>query len=98
MFFLTFFKGLIEKSETVTVELKNGLQITGQITYVDQNLNFNLLNPEVPNQIEQPQFVSLKNTFIRGSNVRYIHIPDDIDKQVMIEACRNEVKKQKQQQ
>ena len=67
------------------------------MTYVDQNLNFNLSQPEVvPNPALQPQLTSLKNCFIRGSTVRYIHLPqDEVDQEVLLEACKNEVKNQK---
>ncbi|CAD8139540.1 unnamed protein product (macronuclear) [Paramecium tetraurelia] len=96
-FFQTYFRGLIERCVSVTIELKNGLQIQGQITYVDDNLNFNLVDPEVSDPVKQPQLITLKNSFIRGSTVKYVHIPqEELQEEVLISACKNEVKKQKQ--
>ncbi len=32
--------------------------------------------------------IALKNCFIRGSTVRYVHIkPDDVDTELMLESC-----------
>lgn len=50
--------------------------------------------PEVPDPKKQPQLISLRNCFIRGSTVKYVHIPpEELETEVLISACKNEVKK-----
>uniref|UniRef100_A0A5S6R2U8 Uncharacterized protein n=1 Tax=Trichuris muris TaxID=70415 RepID=A0A5S6R2U8_TRIMR len=75
MLFFSFFKSLIGKE--VTVELKNDLSVSGNLHSVDQYLNVKLLDVCVQEPSKFPQLISAKNCFIRGSVVRYIHLPSD---------------------
>ena len=94
--FHTFFKTLVGKE--ITVELKNNLLIQGTLTSVDQFLNVKLDNISVPDPDKYPQFLSIKNCFIRGSVVRYIHLPPgEIDPAMLQEATRKEAMQSKAQ-
>ena len=95
--FHTFFKTLIGKE--VTVELKNNLIIQGTLISVDQFLNVKLDAISVPDPDKYPQFLSIKNCFIRGSVIRYIHLPPaEIDVSSLQEATRKEYLQSKGQQ
>lgn len=95
--FHTFFKTLIGKE--ITIELKNGLLIQGTLTAVDQFLNVKIDNISVPDPDKYPQFLSIKNCFIRGSVVRYIHLPaTEVDTTSLQEATRKEAIQSKMQQ
>ena len=69
----SFFKTLIDT--TVTVELKNDIQIRGTLKSVDQYLNIKLDDITVVDEIKYPHLSAVKNVFIRGSVVRYVHLP-----------------------
>lgn len=73
MIFLSFFKTL--EGKTVTVELKNDLQITGTLASVDQFLNFKLANARAVDSAKFPQLLSVKDMFVRGSVIRYVSVP-----------------------
>jgi len=58
----------------VTVELKNDLAITGVLHSVDQYLNIKLTSTRVVDEAKYPHMMSVRNCFIRGSVVRYVHV------------------------
>ncbi|KRZ37215.1 U3 small nucleolar RNA-associated protein 15 -like protein [Trichinella pseudospiralis] len=87
--FFSFFKSLIGKE--VVVELKNDLSITGNLHSVDQYLNLRLNDVSISDPEKYPHLVSVKNCFIRGSVVRYVHLPaDEVDTQLLQDATRKE--------
>jgi len=87
MIFFSTFKTLIGKD--LTVELKNDLVISGQLHSVDQYLNIKLIHISVLNSEKYPHLQSVRNIFIRGSVVRYIHLPvDHVDTQLLQDATR----------
>ena len=93
MLFFTLFQKLVEQKATVTVELKNDVAITGQLQSVDQYLNVKLANVSIEEPEKYPHLVSLKNCFVRGSVVRYIHImPETVDVEKLQDDCRREAK------
>ena len=71
---------LIERKADISVEFKNGVIITGKITYVDLNFNINLIDLAI-NTAKYPHFVNyynqngLKSIMIRGAGIRHIHLP-----------------------
>ena len=71
MLFLVF-KTLVDQE--VTVELKNDIEIKGTLKSVDQFLNLKLDNITCTNGQRYPYLGAVKNLFIRGSNVRYVHM------------------------
>lgn len=89
MLFFSFFKTLIDTP--VTVELKNDIQIRGVLKSVDQYLNIKLDDIQVVEEIKYPHLSAVKNVFIRGSVVRYVHLPShSVDVQLLEDATRRE--------
>ncbi|KAJ9636093.1 U6 snRNA-associated Sm-like protein LSm2 [Rhinocladiella similis] len=94
MLFFSFFKTLTQ--QTVTVELKNDISIRGTLKSVDQYLNIKLDDVTVLDELKYPHLSSVKNIFIRGSVVRYVHLPPDkVDRGLLEDACRREAMAQK---
>ncbi|RDA92835.1 hypothetical protein CP533_2866 [Ophiocordyceps camponoti-saundersi (nom. inval.)] len=84
---VAFFKTLIDHE--VTVELKNDIQLRGTLKSVDQYLNIKLDDISVVEEIKYPHLSSVKNVFIRGSVVRYVHLPAaSVDTQLLEDATR----------
>ena len=93
MLFFEFFQGLVEKQAAVVVELKNDVQLTGVLQSIDQFLNIKLINVRVADEAKHPHLAALKNCFIRGSVVRYIHLAkSDIDTAALQDKCRKDAK------
>lgn len=89
MIFFTFFKTL--EGKTVTVELKNDLQIRGTLVSVDQYLNLKLDAVQVVDKESFPQLLSVRSLFIRGGVVRYVHVPPEaVDTELLQDAARKE--------
>ncbi|PNP42630.1 U6 snRNA-associated Sm-like protein LSm2 [Trichoderma gamsii] len=87
MLFFSFFKTLIDHE--VTVELKNDIQLKGKLKSVDQYLNIKLDDIQVVEELKYPHLSSVKNVFIRGSVVRYVHLPAaSVDTQLLEDATR----------
>ncbi|KAM0482970.1 hypothetical protein ACHAPX_002414 [Trichoderma viride] len=87
MLFFSFFKTLIDHE--VTVELKNDIQLKGKLKSVDQYLNIKLDEIQVVEELKYPHLSSIKNVFIRGSVVRYVHLPAaSVDTQLLEDATR----------
>jgi U6 snRNA-associated Sm-like protein LSm2 len=94
MLFYSFFKTLHGKQ--VVVELKNDLAIQGTLDSVDQYLNIKLNDISVLDAVAHPYLSSVKNCFVRGSTVRYIHIPKDlVDVELLQDATRLEAREAK---
>lgn len=104
MLFFSLFKTLVDQE--VTIELKNNLKLTGTIKSVDQFLNIKLDNISTPeSQIDEdgdmvylnnPHFAGLKNLFIRGSNIRYVHLKKSlVDCNLLQDAARRELSMEK---
>eukprot|EP00922_Rhytidocystis_sp_ex-Travisia-forbesii_P022978 GHVS01033751.1.p1 GENE.GHVS01033751.1~~GHVS01033751.1.p1 ORF type:complete len:116 (-),score=13.00 GHVS01033751.1:79-426(-) len=95
--FFTFFQTLVDKGSVLTVELKNDLQITGTLHSVDQFLNIKLNNVAVNDPQKFPHMLSVKSCFVRGSVVRYVHLPSsDIDTELLQDSCRKIASQQQQ--
>ena len=85
----SFFKTLVGKP--VCVELKNDLSLTGTLESVDQYLNVKLSNVDVVDKERFPQLLACKDSFIRGSTIRYIQIPrNEVDTELLQDAARKE--------
>ncbi|OAA32765.1 small nuclear ribonucleoprotein LSM2 [Moelleriella libera RCEF 2490] len=85
----SFFKTLIDQE--VTVELKNDIQLKGILKSVDQYLNIKLDDISVVEEPKYPHLSSVKTVFIRGSVVRYVHLPAaSVDTQLLEDATRRE--------
>jgi small nuclear ribonucleoprotein (snRNP)-like protein len=74
----------------ITVDLKNDIKITGTLKSVDQFLNLKLDNIQVDTE-KYPHFIAIKNLFLRGTNIRYIHLnPAYVDTNLLQDASRRE--------
>lgn len=94
MLFFSFFKTL--EGQEITVELKNGLMIKGTLHSVDQFMNCKLTKIEVVDAAQHPHLLSMKNVFIRGSVIRYVHMQAaDVDVALLQDATRREYKEGK---
>ncbi|GAB7328195.1 hypothetical protein MBLNU13_g00219t1 [Cladosporium sp. NU13] len=84
-----FFKTLV--NHEVTVELKNDISVRGTLKSVDQYLNIKLDDISVVEEMKYPHLSSVKNVFIRGSVVRYVHLPANaVDTPLLEDATRRE--------
>jgi len=89
MLFFSFFKTLVDHQ--VTVELKNDVSIRGTLKSVDQFLNIKLEDITVVEELRYPHMSAVKNVFIRGSVVRYVHLPAAaVDTALLEDATRRE--------
>lgn len=64
------------RKETVTVEMKNGTVAHGTVTAVDHSMNIHLKTVQL--QVRGRNPVKLQALSIRGSNVRYVLLPDSL--------------------
>jgi small nuclear ribonucleoprotein D1 len=72
--------------ETVSVELKNSTVVQGQLESVDGSMNISLINVRVQAKDKSP--VPMDSISIRGSNVRYVILPDHLSlDQLLFEAA-----------
>ncbi|GAA96352.1 hypothetical protein E5Q_03018 [Mixia osmundae IAM 14324] len=89
MLIYSVFKTLTE--QVVTVELKNDLAIRGTLKSVDQFLNIKLDNISVLDPERHPHMMTVRNCFVRGSVIRYVHIPKNaIETPLLEDATRRE--------
>mmetsp|Transcript_24321 Transcript_24321/g.56675 ORF Transcript_24321/g.56675 Transcript_24321/m.56675 type:complete len:108 (-) Transcript_24321:1-324(-) len=87
MLFYTLFKTL--QGKEVIVELKNDVSIRGILHSVDHFLNIKLEKTSVVQASRFPQLTTLKTAFIRGSVVRYVHLPrTEVDTELLQDAAR----------
>ncbi len=90
MLFFEFFQTQVGKQ--VVVELKNDIKIQGELEAVDQFLNVKVKNVRVLEEKNYPHLAALKNAFIRGSVVRYIHLsPSSVNTDDLQDKCRREL-------
>ncbi|KAF7845865.1 hypothetical protein BT93_L0257 [Corymbia citriodora subsp. variegata] len=89
MLFFSFFKTLV--NTPLTIELKNDILIRGTLKSIDQYLNIKLDDITVLNEEKYPHLSAVRNIFIRGSVVRYVHLdPAAVDTGLLEDACRRE--------
>ena len=87
--FQTFFRTLV--GQTVTVEMKNDLQVRGVLLSCDQYLTLKIGDVEVVDRERHPQLLALRTIFVRGSVVRYVHVPKAaVDTELLQDAARKE--------
>ena len=85
----------------ITIELKSGVKVEGNLEQVDDQMNFHLSDIKLLQSTESggpdrqlPHFSMCSATFIRGNVIRYVHLnKGEVDTDPLTEACRNEVKR-----
>merc|ERR1719215_1225543 len=63
-------------NESVVVELKNSTVVNGTVTGVDMSMNVHMKNIKFTVKGKPP--VSMDHLTIRGNNLRYVILPDNI--------------------
>ena len=71
--FYAILKSISQNNSKVIVELKNDMELKGNLVSVDTNLNIVLSKPNFEENDKMHQFKYTYNTFIRGNVIRYIH-------------------------
>ncbi|EGR31279.1 small nuclear ribonucleoprotein sm d1, putative [Ichthyophthirius multifiliis] len=84
------------KNQTVTIELKNGTQITGSIIGVDIRMNTHLSKVKLTIKGKNP--VSLDHLTIRGNNIRYFLLPEALPIDTLLVDEPPKVQKRQQNQ
>uniref|UniRef100_A0A1X7VC31 Sm domain-containing protein n=1 Tax=Amphimedon queenslandica TaxID=400682 RepID=A0A1X7VC31_AMPQE len=77
---LCFLQGL--QNCKTTVELRNEITIKGTIVNVDDKMNTTISGAEY--KYLDGTVMNCENLFIQGSQIRYVHIPDDIDPMTLL--------------
>ena len=72
------------KHETVTIEMKNGSQVLGTITKIDEAMNTHMSNVKIARK-GKPQ-VTLDMLYIRGGSIRYYMLTDFLPIDSLLEA------------
>ncbi|GAA5999883.1 hypothetical protein JCM5350_006877 [Sporobolomyces pararoseus] len=79
----------LQGGEPLVIELKNDLRVQGVLVSVDQFLNIKLDNISVLEEDKYPHMAAVRNCFIRGSVIRYVHLPKNaVDTQLLEDATR----------
>lgn len=60
-----------------TIELRNETSVTGRVGFVDANMNVHLTDATF--RTVDGQESCFEQFFIKGINIRFVHIPDDVD-------------------
>jgi U6 snRNA-associated Sm-like protein LSm2 len=85
------FQGMFKslKGHKVIVELKNEVVLKGILQHSDNYFNLKLMEVEVLDSESFPQLPRLSSAFVRGSAVKYVHLPPEDVKLDKIRAlCR----------
>jgi U6 snRNA-associated Sm-like protein LSm2 len=87
--FYAILKSICQNNSKVTVELKNDMEIKGNLVSVDTNLNLVISKPNFDEAENIHQLKNTYNIFIRGNVIRYIHFDKkEMNTELIEEACK----------
>ena len=87
--FYAILKSISQNNSKVTVELKNDMELKGNLVNVDNNLNLVLSINNFKEDENVHQLKNIYNIFIRGNVIRYIHFDNkEINTELIEEACK----------
>ncbi|EPY32386.1 small nuclear ribonucleoprotein D1 [Strigomonas culicis] len=67
----------------VEIELKNSQIVSGEVTFVDSNMNTYLKNVKITSKSKNP--VEAEEYMVRGSTIRYVIMPESLDPKAVLE-------------
>ena len=80
-------RSLAERNTKIKVILKNDIEITGKLNYVDSNLNMQILDAKS----NSPYLPGMIKCFIRGSSVKFLSIlSDDCSEELLDQLIQKE--------
>ncbi|CAN3375457.1 hypothetical protein DIURU_002349 [Diutina rugosa] len=77
-------------NQPVTVELKNGTSVSGQMVSCSPTMNLSMKNIKVVQRHHDPQM--LKHINIRGNQIRQILLPDDLNVDAVLAKSATKIK------
>ncbi|KAM9901938.1 hypothetical protein OXX79_004243 [Metschnikowia pulcherrima] len=77
-------------NQTVTVELKNGSSVNGQVLSCSPSMNLSLKNIKLIQPHRDPQLMQYMN--IRGNQIRQIVLPDDLNIESLLAKSVSKIK------
>ena len=87
--FYAILKSICQNNSKVTVELKNDMEIKGNLVSVDTNLNLVISKPNFDEAENIHQLKNTYNIFIRGNVIRYILFDKkEMNTELIEEACK----------
>ena len=87
--FYAILKSICQNNSKVTVELKNDMEIKGNLVSVDTKLNLVISKPNFDEAENIHQLKNTYNIFIRGNVIRYIHFDKkEMNTELIEEACK----------
>ncbi|KAG7663875.1 smd1 [[Candida] subhashii] len=72
-------------NQPITVELKNGTSITGNLLSCSPTMNLSLKNVKLQQQFQDPSLLNYIN--IRGNQIRQIILPDQLNIDSILTKC-----------
>ncbi|KAI5297297.1 RNA processing protein, partial [Ascosphaera atra] len=82
----------VARGHPMLVELKNGETLNGHLVNCDNFMNL-VLKAVVQTSPEGDKFMHLPEVYVRGNNIKYLRIPDEI-----VDLARDQQQQQQQQQ
>ncbi|KAF4587516.1 hypothetical protein GQ602_004209 [Ophiocordyceps camponoti-floridani] len=69
------------QGQPILIELKNGDTLTGHLVACDTWMNLTLKDAVLGN-FESDKYLKLKESYVKGNNIKFLRVPDEIMEQV----------------